>query len=537
MSTPLPSEAKCPNCGAALGPAKAGSEYRCAFCGHVSATPGPSLAPEAEPSPSPEPAPTRKSKRREPRPTGDPRVAEALRLHQLWLDGSPGGVRADFEGASLVHADLSGANLSRANLSAANLEHAKLEHASLKDADLSRANLRYAEMSHANLSGARLSGADLRYASNVDLSGASAWTARLGYATVVGGPLVRRLVARTGWTALAVVVPLVVVGAPLLTKSVSCTSVFGPDWDNVGGPPIVAAVAGGEVVVGRLRNVGRDDQLYVGAFDGATAKARWKVGPFGTYGQAYRSTHFTVSGQHVVVTDYHAKAHIYDLETGTERHTVALTDWIDGAASVWPIPPDKAGLAQVDGRRTILDLSTGAATEAPAPAASATQPGAPPSDGVALEGLPRIPGFAPVRAYSADGTIVAYGHKAPGTPTPMVVGLDAGAASPRWQLPVPVVDSATVRNDDMGEHTSAVHGDWFVGVYGVGQRAWHVTAIDTREGARQWDVVLRPIFSVDSINGLIVSTSRVYIVREESLEVRDASSGALVGTIGSETYK
>jgi hypothetical protein len=142
-----------------------------------------------------------------------------------------------------------------------------------------------------------------------------------------------------------------------------------------------------------------------------------------------------------------------------------------------------------------------------------------------------------VRAYRSGDTIVVYGHKSPGTPTPIVVGLDPGATSARWQMPLPVVDPVTVRTDYLDTHTSAVHGDRFVGIYGVGQGGWHVTAIDTTAGARQWDVALRPLRSIDELNGLVVSATRVYVVREHSLEVRDAANGALLGTIGDENYR
>ena len=43
--------------------------------------------------------------------------------HQLWLDGEPGGERANLEGAILFEADLKGVNLRNANLERANLIH------------------------------------------------------------------------------------------------------------------------------------------------------------------------------------------------------------------------------------------------------------------------------------------------------------------------------------------------------------------------------------------------------------------------------
>ena len=48
-------------------------------------------------------------------------LAEVLRLHGLWREDDPSGVRANLAGANLVRANLDGANLDGANLDGANL--------------------------------------------------------------------------------------------------------------------------------------------------------------------------------------------------------------------------------------------------------------------------------------------------------------------------------------------------------------------------------------------------------------------------------
>ena len=98
-------------------------------------------------------------------------LQEALRLHRLWLDNDPEGVRA--------------------NLSGANLSEADLYEADLREADLSEADLREVDLSGANLSEANLSGANLREA---DLSGANLYEANLREAT--GLPIVADAPAR-----------------------------------------------------------------------------------------------------------------------------------------------------------------------------------------------------------------------------------------------------------------------------------------------------------------------------------------------------
>ena len=74
-------------------------------------------------------------------------LKDKLAAHLLWLDGKPGGYKADLSGANLSRANLSRANLSRANLSRANLYGANLS-----GADLSRANLYGADLYGADLS-------------------------------------------------------------------------------------------------------------------------------------------------------------------------------------------------------------------------------------------------------------------------------------------------------------------------------------------------------------------------------------------------
>lgn len=67
------------------------------------------------------------------------KLNNVVRLHKLWLEGKPEGVRADLSGADLSGANLSWANLSRANLSGANLSRANLFGANLSGANLSGA--------------------------------------------------------------------------------------------------------------------------------------------------------------------------------------------------------------------------------------------------------------------------------------------------------------------------------------------------------------------------------------------------------------
>ena len=57
------------------------------------------------------------------------KISKTIALHEKWLKGEVGGVKANLSYADLSHANLRGANLRGANLSHANLSHANLSYA------------------------------------------------------------------------------------------------------------------------------------------------------------------------------------------------------------------------------------------------------------------------------------------------------------------------------------------------------------------------------------------------------------------------
>jgi uncharacterized protein YjbI with pentapeptide repeats len=98
----------------------------------------------------------------------------AIKAHEQFVLGRPGGVRADLRYVKAPGIDLSGRRLddielSGADLSGADLSGANLTRASLNCADISRANLSDANLSRADLRGARLNGVNFEFA---DMDGA-----------------------------------------------------------------------------------------------------------------------------------------------------------------------------------------------------------------------------------------------------------------------------------------------------------------------------------------------------------------------------
>lgn len=315
-------------------------------------------------------------------------------------------------------------------------------------------------------------------------------------------------------------------------------------WDTVSGPPIPAAVGGGGVegFVGRVRQRG-DDQLWIAAFEGAKLGEVWKVGPFGTYSQGYQSTFTGVVGNHVVVTDYKASVHIYDLATGREAHSLKLSDRAkamctapDGKAHVWIEAADKHDV--------LVDVEAGTSAPAARPAwcpdlwASSDdcrgwlKRGAPRPACRGIDAAPKVNGFQSVNVVEQGDLAVALGKKHPGTAVPMAVGFDPHAKTVRWEQALPSGDQTSAAESSTISVMDDLEGGRFVAPYELTPKGWHFTAFDARSGQRLWDTALQPIIGVDHPEGFSLSTERLYVMRTSSVEVYDAKTGSLVGVVG-----
>lgn len=312
-------------------------------------------------------------------------------------------------------------------------------------------------------------------------------------------------------------------------------------WDENGGSPQIVHLDGAEHVVGRLRKRG-DQQLQIGVFAAETGAERYRVGPFGTYSEAYRATHFAVSGERLLVTDFRGKLRIFDLARGEPVQDIELTDRAKGFCQIEEAgEPPRLYLAQVDGRQFLVDAAAPALKEEKLPKTCDAQQrlhsrGEDPvlTNRERLRQAPKVEGIE-VTAVHLDGEFaVARGVKAPGTAYPMAFGFDPKSREVRWKSPVAVVDQASVRQRD-NEQDILADGRYFA-TYGEGSEHWHLAAFDAKTGARLWDSKLRSIFAVDWLHGIKATANHVFLVRMSSVEVYDAATGALKATIGSETY-
>jgi hypothetical protein len=315
-------------------------------------------------------------------------------------------------------------------------------------------------------------------------------------------------------------------------------------WDTVSGPPIpVPASAGPEGVIGRIRKRPGDD-LWIASFEGSRFKQTWAVGPFGTYSQGYRATFTAVVGRYVVVSDYRANIHSYDIATGHEVHVLQLSDRVkamcgspDGKPQVW--------IEQSDEKTGIFDATTGQTTAATRPAWCPNDSfevrndcrgwlkrGAPVTHCRGPEAAPKVPGFEALNVLQDGDAAVALGKKKPGTAVPLAVGFDPQTRAIRWQHPVPSGDLASAAESGTTGVMDALSDGRFISPYQTVPRGWHFTAFDARSGDRLWDIELQKVFGVDNPEGFSLSPARVYVMRTSSVEVYDAKTGALLGTIG-----
>lgn len=313
-------------------------------------------------------------------------------------------------------------------------------------------------------------------------------------------------------------------------------------WDSVGGPPVVVVLDGSEQILGRIRLRGGQDQLYIAMFAADSGAERYRVGPFGSYSDAYRSTHFAVLGERLLVTDYRGKLRLFALATGVPLEDIALTDRADKFCLV-----EKTGeeprlyLAQVDEREFLVDpIAPALKAEKLPPACDADRfhhdrDGDPVAASEArLKLAPKVDGIK-VSGVHRDGSLaVARGVKAPGTAYPMAFGFDPESREVRWNSPVPAVDLASVRERDNAQDTLA--GGRYFATYGEGSEHWHLAAFDAQTGARLWDNKLRSIFAVDWLHGLSATDKHVFLVRMHTVEIYDAQTGALKTTLSADNY-
>jgi outer membrane protein assembly factor BamB len=363
---------------------------------------------------------------------------------------------------------------------------------------------------------------------------------------LVGGVLTLLIVGAAGFFSMHMrgkSAASVITDLPSLPSRIATAATTNFFWDTVSGPPIPAPVGtGAEGFVGRIRVRG-EDTLWIAGFEGNGLSVAWKAGPFGTYSQGYQSTFTTVVGRDVVVTDYRANVHVYDVATGKELRSAKLSD----RANAMCAAPDGKGhvwIATTDEKHVLFDVEAGTLTASPRPAwcpdlwaangdcRGWLKRGAPRLECKGPEAAPKVPSFEAINVVEEGDLAVALGKKHPGTAVPIAVGYDPKTKAVRWEQSIASGDQAGVTEISTTSIMDALAGGRFVAPYELTSKGWHFTAFDARTGQRVWDAPLQSTIGSSDPEGFSLSATRLYVMRTSSLEVYDAKTGAQVGSVG-----
>ena len=298
-------------------------------------------------------------------------------------------------------------------------------------------------------------------------------------------------------------------------------------WDDVA--PTLAVKAGArELIVGRIRSrtQSHDDQLYIVAHDAATLANLWKVGPLGTYSEAYRATWAAAGGGVVVMSDKKPQVRILDAATGQERALVPLSD----TASALCVSEDggEAWVEVIDHQSLLIDIASAHGKVTPRAPAWCHALGMTGFDHHAAPKIapPHVTGYRVERTLGDGALGVALAVKSPGTPVPLIVGFDARTHAVTWQSPL-VDDGGSV---ELERDAAGIAGGRAIVAYERrADSSHHLVAFDAATGKRAWDTALDIHGSLR--DGLVVSATRVYLPGSK-LIVLDAATGESKGSLG-----
>ncbi|MBS2032338.1 MAG: PQQ-binding-like beta-propeller repeat protein [Deltaproteobacteria bacterium] len=278
------------------------------------------------------------------------------------------------------------------------------------------------------------------------------------------------------------------------------------------------------------REEGRVGRLWLGGFDAADAKPVWTTGPLGLTAEATLFIHVAVAGSLVVATDAKPSVRLYAADTGAVIDDFPIPE---RATRLCVGPADEVWIELAHGPGRMLDGKGGHSVPAPRPDWCP----APSDEGPECAALwthvqpqarcqpsaraPAIDGFVVQRVLAQGELLLALGHDAKGE-----TGMAAfvrGAQKPAWRARLPgalpaladVVDGKVIVKVETRE--APFHP--------------HLLAFDVASGRRVWDVELPREEHVPPPR-LAAGNERVFVATDGQLQVLDASSGKIVGTVG-----
>jgi len=312
-------------------------------------------------------------------------------------------------------------------------------------------------------------------------------------------------------------------------------------WDSQEAP-LPARVNGDAIedFVGRYRVLdGSKSPVFIGGFDGTSLRRVWAAGPYGDASSGGQAIHFTVAGSKVLVTDPRSIAHVLDVTTGKETAAVTLSDRANAVCG----NPDRpeAWVEVSDEQHVLVDLAAGSVKKAPRP------PWCPgDSSGISdiqcrvglhksharcqgVDSSFKAPSFRGERALVEGDVMVVVGEKSPGTRVPTAVGVDPKTKAVKWQRAIPQGDPNEAKEGlglvDLGNGR-------LVAQFELAAGGFKLAAIDAHTGRQLWETAIPRSRDGSEASLMTISSTRVYLPHWTWLDVFDARTGAVIGTVG-----
>lgn len=306
--------------------------------------------------------------------------------------------------------------------------------------------------------------------------------------------------------------------------------------------PFAVKLANGRAGVAGVfaREDARVGRLWLGAFDGETLAPAWSVGPLGETAESTQYLHAVRSGDAVVVTDGRGVARVIDAGSGAGRYALPLRA---RAAGLCAGPGNQVWVAFKAGLGTLIDVGASRAVPAARPAwCPAQDPDAPQecrdlaarvtlhARCAAASEAPGLYAFGGQWLLREGDLEIVVGHDRERGDRPAMAAFKRGQKAPLWRATLPGDP------DELG-HKFPLLTDLVDGVLYVKAESLrppfhpHLMAFDARTGKLRWDTELPREEHVPPPS-LTIADGRVLVATEGQLQVLDASSGALLGTVG-----
>ncbi|MFY2564089.1 hypothetical protein ACN469_41245 [Corallococcus terminator] len=318
-------------------------------------------------------------------------------------------------------------------------------------------------------------------------------------------------------------------------------------WDLDNAPAVMDLNGDGtDDIVGTIRRQGTgtpgawSERYFAAAFDGKTLELLWETPIEGAPTDLVSRARYAHQGSRLVMREATAVS-LLELATGKPLGRVALSDK-PGRLCIPQGDSSTVWVSVVDGRDILLDTKAATARpasqtppncQAPARTVRSCSPAMLRKSSLPCalaHHVPSIPGFRGDHVYKAHGLELVVGSRHPGTRVPMVAVFEPGAKKPLWHGAIADMDTANVfeSTPDVIEMSEDAI---YVG-YRLKAGGMQLVRRDARTGVATWDVPVPRSKDGSLPSSIWKHGDRLYVPHWMWLDVFDAKTGNLVGTLG-----